>query len=230
MASAGWVVGGRSSSSGLTFVRRKWSGQDVPSAASLGCSVRARKSRTAGESSKCPTWGRSWEARARMWGARAAARSRRSASGSAPYPSMTGPNGSAFPCSARNVSAVRMMRSALASHSSEVSPQAVMPWPPRTQPIACGVASLTAAMSRPSWKPGRRQGTQATVSPKQSAVSFSPSAAQASEMPESGCRWSTCGASTSPCMAVSMEGAAPPLPCRQWSNAATISSSRSTPG
>ena len=31
-------------------------------------------------------------------------------------------------------------------------------------------------------------------------------------------------------MAVSMLGAAPPLPCRQKSNAATISSSRSTPG
>ncbi len=31
-------------------------------------------------------------------------------------------------------------------------------------------------------------------------------------------------------MAVSIEGAAPPLPNRQWSNAATISSSRSTPG
>ena len=31
-------------------------------------------------------------------------------------------------------------------------------------------------------------------------------------------------------VAVSMDGAAPPLPKRQWSNAATISSSRSTPG
>ncbi len=31
-------------------------------------------------------------------------------------------------------------------------------------------------------------------------------------------------------MAVSIEGAAPPLPNRQWSNAATISSSRSGPG
>ena len=28
-----------------------------------------------------------------------------------------------------------------------------------------------------------------------------------------GCRWSTCAASTSPCIAVSIEGAAPPLPC-----------------
>ena len=42
-----------------------------------------------------------------------------------------------------------------------------------------------------------------------------PSAAVASAMPASGCRWSTCGASTRACIAVSIEGAAPPLPCRQ---------------
>ena len=40
----------------------------------------------------------------------------------------------------------------------------------------------------------------------------------------------TCAASTRPCIAVSMDGAAPPLPNAQKSNAATISSSRSTPG
>ena len=96
--------------------------------------------------------------------------------------------------------------------------------------MACGLASLIAAMSRPSWKPGRRHGTQTTRSPKHSSVSFSPSAAVASAIPESGCRWSTCAASTRPCIAVSIDGAAPPLPCRQKSNAATISSSRSTPG
>lgn len=108
-----------------------------------------------------------------------------------------------------------MMCSELRSHSSEVSPQAVMPCPPSTHPIARGLASFTAAMSSPSWNPGRRQGTHTTVSPKHSAVSFSPSAAQASAIPESGWRWSTCAASTSPCIAVSIEGAAPPLPCRQ---------------
>ena len=52
----------------------------------------------------------------------------------------------------------------------------------------------------------------------------------ATAMTAFGWRWSTCGASTRPCIAVSREGAAPPLPCRQKSNAATISSSRSTPG
>ncbi len=49
-------------------------------------------------------------------------------------------------------------------------------------------------MSRPSWKPGRRHGTHATVSPKMSLVSRSPSTAVAIAMPLSGCRWSTCGA------------------------------------
>lgn len=81
-----------------------------------------------------------------------------------------------------------MMCSEFRSHSSAVSPQAVIPCPPRTTPIACGLAALMAAMSSPSWNPGRRHGTQATVSPKHSEVSFSPSAAQASAIPESGCR------------------------------------------
>ena len=129
-----------------------------------------------------------------------------------------------------NSAAVRMISSDRASHSSLVRPHAVMPCPPSTTPIACGLAAAIAAMSRPSWKPGRRHGTHATRSPKHCAVSFSPSAAVASAIPESGCRWSTCGALTSPCIAVSIDGAAPPLPCRQKSNAATISSSRSTPG
>lgn len=90
------------------------------------------------------------------------------------------------------------------------------PVPPSTHPMACGLAALTAAMSSPSWNPGRRHGTHTTVSPKHSKVSFSPSAAHASAMPESGCRWSTWAASTSPCIAVSMEGAAPP--CRGGSS------------
>ena len=108
-----------------------------------------------------------------------------------------------------------MIQSELASASSLVSPQAVMPWPPSTVPTACGLAALMAAMSRPSWKPGRRQGTQTTRSPKISFVSCSPSFAVAIAMPLSGWRWSTWGASTSPCMAVSIDGAAPPLPWRQ---------------
>ena len=123
-----------------------------------------------------------------------------------------------------------MIMRELASQASLVAPQAVMPCPPRITPTACGWARATAAMSSPSWKPGRRHGTHSTRSPKISVVSASPAAAVAIAMPASGCRWSTCGASTSPCMAVSIDGAAPPRPCRQKSNAATISSSRSTPG
>ena len=68
-----------------------------------------------------------------------------------------------------------MIQSEFASASSDVSPHAVMPWPPRMQPIACGFFALIAAMSRPSWKPGRRHGTHTTFSPKIFFVSFSPS-------------------------------------------------------
>ena len=81
-----------------------------------------------------------------------------------------------------------MISSELASDSSDVSPHAVMPWPPRTQPIACGLSALILAMSKPSWKPGRRHGTQTTRSPKILAVSSSPSTAVATAIPESGCR------------------------------------------
>ena len=63
-----------------------------------------------------------------------------------------------------------------------------------------------------------------------SFVRRSPSTAVAIAIPLSGCKWSTWAASTRPCMAVSIEGAAPPWPCRQKSNAATISSPRSSPG
>ena len=82
-----------------------------------------------------------------------------------------------------NFCAAAMISSERASHSSLVCPQAVMPWPPRITPIASGCSRLMAAMSRPSWNPGRRHGTQATRSPKHSRVSFSPSAAVANAMP-----------------------------------------------
>ncbi len=103
-----------------------------------------------------------------------------------------------------------MISSELASHAALVSPHAVMPWPPRMTPMACGWVRRTSAMSRPSWKPGRRHGTHTTRSPKHSLVSASPSAAVARAMPASGWRWSTCGASTRACIAVSIDGAAPP--------------------
>ena len=81
--------------------------------------------------------------------------------------------------------------------------------------MASGFCSLIVAMSRPSWMPGRRHGTQTTLPPNAFLVSFSPSLAVAKAMPESGCRWSTWSASTSPCMNVSIDGAAPPGPKAQ---------------
>jgi hypothetical protein len=108
-----------------------------------------------------------------------------------------------------------MISSEFAWHCSLVSPHAVIPWPPRTHPIDPGLARFNAATSRPSWKPGRRHGIQPTRAPKILRVSSSPSTAVARAIPESGCRWSTWDASTNPCIAVSMLGAAPPLPCRQ---------------
>ena len=53
-------------------------------------------------------------------------------------------------------------------------------------------------MSRPSWNPGRRHGTHRTRSPKIFLVRRSPSTAVAIAMPLSGCRWSTCAASSEP--------------------------------
>ncbi|MFC7479007.1 hypothetical protein ACFQX7_01505 [Luedemannella flava] len=80
-------------------MRRKWSGHEVPSAASRGCSARARKSSTTSASVKCPTCGRSADASPRSSGASSAARARRASSGSASKPATTGPNGSADPVS-----------------------------------------------------------------------------------------------------------------------------------
>ncbi len=123
-----------------------------------------------------------------MNGARAAALARRSAAGSAPYPSSGAPNGCERPLAAMYFSAVSMISSEWASASSDVSPQAVIPCPPKMQPIACGLFFLISEMSRPSWKPGRRQGTHTTRSPKIFWVSTSPSAEVAIAMPESGWR------------------------------------------
>jgi hypothetical protein len=111
----------------LTLVRRKWSGQDVPRAASRGCSADTRKSRTAASSVKWPTIGRSADAMPRMVGASAAALARRSASGRAPYPSSAGPNGSGFAFASMYAAAVSMIHNDACSASSEVSPQAVIP-------------------------------------------------------------------------------------------------------
>ena len=203
-------MAGRSNTSGRTLVRRKWSGHDVPRADSRGNASRAQKSSTTALSVKCPTCGRSVDANPRTSGASAAARARRSPSGSGSKPATTAPNGSVPPRRSRNAWAVRMISNELASHSSLVDPQAVIPCPPNITPIAVGCAFQIAAMSMPSWNPGRRHGTHTTRSPKHSLVSASPSTAVARAMPASGWRWSTWAAPTRACIAVSIEGAAPP--------------------
>ena len=84
-------------------------------------------------------------------------------------------------------SILEQLRAAEPERSVElVAPQAVIPCPPRMTPIASGLARCTSAMSRPSWKPGRRHGTHTTRPPKQSRVSASPAVAVASAIPASG--------------------------------------------
>jgi hypothetical protein len=98
------------------------------------------------------------------------------------------------------------------------------------QPIACGFAAWIAAMSRPSWKPG-----PAPRHPHDAVAE----ALLGERLAVRGGRQRDAAVGVQvvdvrrldqPCIAVSMLGAAPPRPCRQKSNAATISSSRSTPG
>ena len=64
-------------------MRRKWSGQHVPSAASASMSFAPTNSSTAGWSSKCPTMRTSPDTMPRIAGISRAATARRSAAGSA---------------------------------------------------------------------------------------------------------------------------------------------------
>ena len=69
----------------------------------------------------------------------AAALARRSASGSAAFFATASPNGFFLPFASMYASAVSMIQRLFFSASSLVSPHAVMPWPPRMQPIAFGI-------------------------------------------------------------------------------------------
>ena len=202
---------------GRTFVRRKWSGHDVPSAASRGCSARARKSSTVGVVGEVPDL--------RSIGRREPAHDRQQGRGALPplrlgqrprSPRAAARTDRARPRSAMNRSAVPMISSELASHASRRLA-------PRGDPVAAEDAADRrrvglAGSPRCRGRAGTRaaaSGTQATRSPNASRVSASPSAAVASAIPESGWRWSTWAASTRPCIAVSIDGAAPPRPWRQ---------------
>ena len=107
-------------------------------------------------------------------------------------PAIGGPNGSGRPCSAMNRSAVRMISSERASHSAEVSPQAVMPWPPRIAPIASGCVAPDLGHVQAELEAG-----PAPVDPghpiAEAARGSGPRRRRrvASAIPESGWRWST---------------------------------------
>ena len=215
-----------------TLVRRKWSGQDVPSAASRGCSLAARKSRTTSASVKCPTCGLSVRASPRITGASAAALIRRSAAGSASKPGSAGAErlgpAALGEEALRRPDDLERVGLALARWSR---PSAVTPWPPRMQPMACGFFSAIAAMSRPSWKPGPApRHPDHAVAEALAGQLLAVGRGGERDARSRGAGGRRAAASTRPCIAVSIDGAAPPRPCRQKSKAATISSSRSTPG
>jgi hypothetical protein len=77
------LPGSKSTTSGRILVRRKWSGQLVPSAAKGAMPFAFTNSSTASWSSKCPTIRTSFDTMPRIAGISAAATSRRSAGGSA---------------------------------------------------------------------------------------------------------------------------------------------------
>ena len=91
----------------------------------------------------------------RIVGARAAALRDVRSVGSAANPVATPPNGSALPCS-REVPLGGVDDPAASSSRPrrDVSPHAVMPWPPRMQPIACGLVSLDRGDVEPELEAG----------------------------------------------------------------------------
>ena len=109
-----------------------------------------------------------------------------------------------------------MISSEFASHASEVSPQAVMPWPPRITPIASGRSRRIAAMSRPELEAG-----PPPRDPRDPVAEAAPGqrlAVGGGRERDAGVRMEVVdvvGVDAAPCIAVSIDGAAPPRPCRQ---------------
>ena len=129
----------------------------------------------------------------------------------------TGPNGSGRPCSAMYaLGGADDLQRVGARTPRWSSPQAVMPWPPRMHADGLRVRRLDRGdveAELEAGPPPRHPHDPVAEDPPRSAPGRRRRWRCA--MPESGCRWSTCAASTRPCMAVSIDGAAPPLPCRQ---------------
>ena len=84
-----------------------------------------------------------------------------------------------------------MISSERASHSSTRPAPGGDAVAAEDNPDGRGCSRLIAAMSRPSWKPGAAPRYPGDPIAEASSVSASPSAAVASAMPASGCRWST---------------------------------------
>ena len=112
---------------GFTFVRRKWSGQLVPSEASCFSFADSQNSKTSTLSVKWPTIGLSVDAIPRNSGASSAARARRFAFGKAANLATRDPKGLALPFSLMNFSAVLIISREFFSHSLDDLPQAVIP-------------------------------------------------------------------------------------------------------
>ena len=206
--------------SGLTLVRRKWSGQEVPSAASgaqLLPGQEVQHGVAVGE--VADLGGRRWRPARGSSGRSRPPWPAAPPAGSGSLPGTTAPNGSATPCSVEELlRAVRMISSELASHSCAGGA------PGGDAVAAEDHADRLRVLARgPPRCPGRAgtrgaaTGTQTTRSPKHSAVSSSPSAAVASAIPESGCRWSTCGGVDQPVRS-RCRSTAPRRPCRAGSS------------
>ena len=143
------------------MVRRKWSGQDVPSAASRGCSARGQEVEddvAVGEVADLRPVGRGEatddrQQRGRPLASRARRRQRLEAGDDRPErlgPAVLGDEPLGGPDDLERVAP---------RTSSEVSPQAVMPWPPRIAPIASGcVAPDGGDVEARAGSPGRRHG------------------------------------------------------------------------
>ena len=160
----------------------------MPRAARRGSSECEMKSRTTSVSLNPPSIGASIDAMPRSAGARSAAFALRACGESGAHSLTSVPNGSFLPFVAKNFSAFSIASMERFSHSAEVCAHVVNPCPPRITPFAAGFSLAIFAISRPSWKPGRRQSTQRISSPKHSLVSAGPSAAVARAIMESGCK------------------------------------------
>ena len=176
----------------------------------------ARKSSTASQSVKWPTCGRSVEARPRITGASAAARACRSASGSGVVARQRAPNGSGRAVlgdellgGADDLERVRLALLARLAPRGDAVPAEDAADRLRVRRGDRGDVEARAG-SRDAATAPRRRGRRST---RRSAARRRPTSPARCPSPGAGGR--RAARSTRPCIAVSIDGAAPPLPCRQ---------------